>query len=219
MKTSLLFGATLAVVGAAIVSISGQTQRASPATTATPCATPGRASPSPSAIATARPYATASPTTPGTATPSSSTRGKGGVTGRPEITPSPSGGAELEGESPPTTTRESPPKAATPAGTTKPTPSRPHRKLERREANTPPEGPRGTEINESNLRPNLQQSLSWFRRFLLQLCLREDISHRSARPRRRGELFRTQTEMPRAYSCDRRYIPGARTPAHRPTRG
>lgn len=36
MKTSLLFEATLAVVGAAIVSISAQTQSASPAATASP---------------------------------------------------------------------------------------------------------------------------------------------------------------------------------------
>ena len=134
MKTSLLFGATLAVVGAAIVSISAQTQSASPAATASP--RPTAASPGPRATATASPYATASSTTRGVVAPSSSTRTEQGARPRPEITPSPSGGAQLEGESPHPTTRESPPKATTPAGTTKPTPSRPHRKLERREANT-----------------------------------------------------------------------------------
>jgi hypothetical protein len=137
MKTSLLFGATLAVVGAAIVSISAQIQSASPAATASP--RPTAASPGPRATATPSPYATASPTTHGAVTPSYSTRKGARVT--PEITPSPSGGAQLEGESPPPTKRESPPKAATPAGTIKPTPSRPHRKLERREGNTPTEGP------------------------------------------------------------------------------
>src|SRR5882762_93407 len=139
MKTSLLFEATLAVVGAAIVSISAQTQSASPAATASP--SPRAASPSPRATATASPYATASSTTRGVVTPSLSTRREHGARVRPEITPSPSGGAQLEGESLHPTTRESPPKATTPPGTTKPTPSRPHRKLERREANTPPEGP------------------------------------------------------------------------------
>jgi hypothetical protein len=139
MKTSLLFGATLAVVGAAIVSILAQTQSASPTATASP--RPTAASPGPRATATASPYATASPTTRGVVTPSSSTRREHGARVRPEITPSPSGGAQLEGESLQRTTRESSPKAATPAGTAKPTPSRPHRKLERREANTPPEGP------------------------------------------------------------------------------
>ena len=139
MKTSLLFGATLAVVGAAIVLISAQTPSASPAATASP--RPTAASPGPRATATASPYATTSPTTRGAVTPSSSMRREHGATVRPVTTPSPSGGAQLEGESPHPTARESSPKAATPAGTIKPTPSRPHRKLERREANTPPEGP------------------------------------------------------------------------------
>src|SRR5207237_565659 len=128
-----------AVVGAAIVSISAQTQSASPVATASP--RPTAASPRPDATTTASPYATASSTTRGTGTPSSSTRGEHGARVKPEITPSPGGGAQLEGESPRPTTRESSPKEATPAGTTKPTPARPHRKLERREANTPPEGP------------------------------------------------------------------------------
>src|SRR5438132_2233600 len=119
MKTSLLFGATLAVVGAAIVSVSGQTQSASPATTASPHPTP--ALPGPRATTTATPSVTASPTT------------------RPAAIVSPSGGAQLEGELPPTM-RESLPAAATPAGKTKPTPARPHRKLERREGVTPSEG-------------------------------------------------------------------------------
>ena len=139
MKTSLLFEATLAVVGAAIVSISAQTQSTSPAATASP--SPTAASPGPRATATASPYATASPTTRGAVTPGLPTTREQGARVRPEITPSPSGGAQLEGESPHPATRESPPKATTPAGTTKATPSRPHRKLERREANTPPEGP------------------------------------------------------------------------------
>jgi hypothetical protein len=139
MKTSLLFVATLVCVGAATVSVSAQTQSASPAATASP--RPIAASSGPRATATASPYATASATTRGVATPSSPTRGEHGAKVTPEITPSPSGGAQLEGESPQPTTRESSPKAATPARTTKPTPSRPHRKLERREANTPPEGP------------------------------------------------------------------------------
>jgi hypothetical protein len=139
MKTSLLFEATLAVVGAAIVSISAQTQSTSPAATASP--SPRAASPSPRATATASSYATASPTTRGAVTPSLPTTREQGARVRPEITPSPSGGAQLEGESPHPATRESPPKATTPAGTTKATPSRPHRKLERREINTPPQGP------------------------------------------------------------------------------
>ena len=139
MKTSLLFGAMLAVVGAAMVSVSAQTQSTSPTSTASPH--PRAASPSPRATATASPYATASPTMHGAMTPSLPTRREHGAKVRPEITPSPSGGAQLEGESPHPATEESPPKGATPAGTTKPTPSRPHRKLERREINTPPQGP------------------------------------------------------------------------------
>jgi hypothetical protein len=138
MKTSLLFEATLAVVGAAIVSISAQTQSASPVETASP--RPTAASPGPRATATASPYATASPTTRGAVTPSLPTRIEHGARARPEKIPSPSGGAQLEGESPHPATRESPPKAATPAVTTMATPSRPHRKQERRETNTPPEG-------------------------------------------------------------------------------
>jgi sporulation protein YlmC with PRC-barrel domain len=63
-----------------------------------------------------------------------------GAIGRPEATASPSGGAELEGK-PSSTTRESPAEAASPGETTKPTPSRPHRKLERRESASPPERP------------------------------------------------------------------------------
>ena len=139
MKTSLLFEATLVVVGAAIVSISAQTQGTSPASTASP--RPAAASPSPRATATASPYAMASPTVRGAVTPSLPTRREHGAKVRPEITPSPSGGAQLEGESPHPATEESSPKGTTPTGTTKPTPSRPHRKLERREINTPPQGP------------------------------------------------------------------------------
>jgi hypothetical protein len=138
MKTYLLFEATLAVVGAAIVSISAQTQSTSPAATASP--SPRAASPSPRATVKASPHAIASPTTRGAVTPTFPTRREHGARVRPEITPSPSGGAQLEGESPNPETPESPPKGATTAGTTKPTPSRPHRKLERREINTPPQG-------------------------------------------------------------------------------
>ena len=115
----------------------GPTQSASPAATASP--RPTAASPGPRATATASPYATASPTTRGAVTPSSSTRREHGARFRPEITLSPSGGVELEGESAPIT-RKPPPGAASPSERTKATPSRPHRKLERREANTPPKG-------------------------------------------------------------------------------
>src|SRR5262249_255572 len=131
MKTSLLIGTMLSALAAAIIWTSAQTQSASPAATASPA--PIAASPVPRATATA------SPTTRGATTPIYSPRKDARVT--PEITPSPSGGAQLEGESPPPTTRESQPKIATPVGTNKPTPSRPHRKLERREANTPTERP------------------------------------------------------------------------------
>ena len=54
--------------------------------------------------------------------------------------------------------------------------------------------------------------------FLLQLCPQADILHRPARPRRRGELFRTQTETPHACLCDHQCIQVARTLAHRQTR-
>lgn len=54
---------------------------------------------------------------------------------------------------------------------------------------------------------------------LRQLYQPAGISRRSARPRRKGELFRTQTGMPCAYLCDHQCIPGARMPAHRRTRG
>ena len=57
--------------------------------------------------------------------------------GRPSETASPGGGAELEGE-PSSSKRESRPEEARPGETSKATPSKPHRKLERREANTPP---------------------------------------------------------------------------------
>jgi len=136
MKASILFGATLAVVSAAVVSILAETQSALPAATASP--RPTAALSASHATATPSPYASASPTTRGPATGSSSTKGEHGARATPEITPSPSGGAQLEGESPHSVKRESSPKRATPAATTKPTPSRPHRKLERREANIPP---------------------------------------------------------------------------------
>jgi sporulation protein YlmC with PRC-barrel domain len=120
----------------------------SPAATASPRPTAGGASPRPRATAAAspratageRPYGTATPSTRGAATTSPSTREERGVRGRPEVTVSPSGGAELEGESS-RATRESPPEATSPPGKTKPTPSRPHRKPERPETNTPSEGP------------------------------------------------------------------------------
>ena len=54
---------------------------------------------------------------------------------------------------------------------------------------------------------------------LRQLYQPAGISRRSARPRRKGELFRTQTGMPCAYLCDHQCIPVARMPAHRRTRG
>src|SRR5437764_1974564 len=46
-----------------------------------------------------------------------------------------------------------------------------------------------------------------------QPYMQEEVSRLRAKPRRRGELFRTQTKTPHAYSCDRQCIPAARTPA------
>ena len=140
MKTLLLLGAMLVILDAAIVPMSAQTASASPAATVSPRPTPGGASPSPRPTLAAGPFATGSPTTSGAATLSPSTTPERGARVGPAVTTSPSGGAQPEGESPHPTTRESSRKAATPAVRTKPTPSRPHRKLERREANTPPEG-------------------------------------------------------------------------------
>jgi sporulation protein YlmC with PRC-barrel domain len=120
----------------------------SPAATTPPAATRstterespvGRASPSPHATA-ARPHVTASSHERGSAAGSPPAREERGMRVRPRETESPNGGAELQKE-PSGATRESPPEAAGPGETTKVTPSRPHRKVERREANTPPEGP------------------------------------------------------------------------------
>jgi sporulation protein YlmC with PRC-barrel domain len=128
----------------------------SPAEAASPA---GRASPSPRETP-ARPRATASPreregaaASPGTReergrrsrpeeteSPNSRSREERGTRARPEETESPSGGAQLQGESSPRG-QESPPEAARAGEETKATPSRPHRKPERRETNTPPEGP------------------------------------------------------------------------------
>jgi hypothetical protein len=139
MKTLLLLGAALIVLDGAIFSALAQTPSASPAGTVSPRPTPGRGSPTPRPSLEARPYATASPAASGAATSSPSTARVHDARVTPTATASPSGGAQLEGESPHPVTRESSPKAATSAGMT-PTPSRPHRKLERREANTPPPG-------------------------------------------------------------------------------
>jgi hypothetical protein len=139
MKTLLLLGAALIVFDGAIFSTSAQTPSASPAGTVSRRSTPGSGSPAPRPSLEARPYATASPAPSGAATSSPSTARVRDARVTPAATVSPSGGAQLEGESPHPATRESSPKAATSAGMT-PTPSRPHRKLERREANTPPPG-------------------------------------------------------------------------------
>jgi hypothetical protein len=137
MKTLLLLGAMLVILDAAIVPMSAQTASASPAATVSPRPTPGGASPSPRPTLAASPLATGSPTTSGAATLSPSTTPERGARVRPAVTSSPSGGAQLEGESPPT--QQSPLQVATPAERTKATPSRPHRKQERREGSTPPE--------------------------------------------------------------------------------
>ena len=127
----------------------------SPAEAASPA---GRASPSPRATAP-RPHPTASgreregaATSPPTReergrrgraeeteSPSSRPRGERGTRARPEETESPSGGAELQREPSSRATRESSPEAESPSeGTTEKPQARPHRKPERREANTPP---------------------------------------------------------------------------------
>jgi sporulation protein YlmC with PRC-barrel domain len=117
----------------------------------------GKASPTPRGTA-ARPHATASSREREGAAPSPreerGRRGRpeetespssGGREGReerarPEETERPSGGAELQRE-PSRATRESPPEEASPGErTTEGTQTRPHRKQERREANTPPPG-------------------------------------------------------------------------------
>ena len=61
------------------------------------------------------------------------------ATGKSGATATPSGGAELEGK-PSSSKQESPSDGARLGETNKATPSKPHRKLERREANTPPSG-------------------------------------------------------------------------------
>ena len=128
----------------------------SPAEAASPA---GRASPGPRATA-GRPRATVSPREREGAAESSPAREERGVRGRPgetespgretreergtkpkpKETESPSGGAELQRE-PSSATRESPPEAANPSEkTTEGTQTRPRRKQERRETNTPPPG-------------------------------------------------------------------------------
>jgi hypothetical protein len=157
MKASLLFGTIIAVLSVAIASTSAQTQStpvqisspaaavspaasASAATTASPRPTPDRPSLSQRATAPPGQYAAASPTPRAAATATPSTRKERNARVRPNVTPSPAGGAELEGESFPTT-RGPPSEAAGVAEKTKPTPSRPHRKPERPETAPPPEGP------------------------------------------------------------------------------
>ena len=121
---------------------------------------PGRASPAPRATA-ARPHATAprrenegaaarSPareeqgtrSRQGETEPQSGgTREDRGTRARPEQTEPPSGGADLQREPSSRTTRESPPETTNPGERTREgTQTRPHRKPERREANTPPPG-------------------------------------------------------------------------------
>ena len=123
----------------------------------------GRASPAPRATS-ARPRATAPRReNEGTASKSPAreeqgTRGRPGQTepqsgenredrgtrAKPEQAESPSGGAELQREPSSRTTRESPPETTNPGETTREgSQVRPHRKPERREANTPP--PEGQE--------------------------------------------------------------------------
>lgn len=135
MKTLLLPAVLCVLLGASIIRVGAQTIAASPAATVSPRPTPGRTSPSPHSPVTARPIAGGSATA---ATSSPSTGGGSGARVSPTATVSPSGGAQLEGDSS-LTARESSLQAATPTERAKPTPSRPHRKLERREANTPAE--------------------------------------------------------------------------------
>ena len=115
---------------------------ASPAATTSPPATRSPAEEaSPVGRPTPRPHATASPPERGEATASPSGRRERSRGARPEERESPSGGAELQRESP-RATRESPPEAASPSETTREgTQTRPHRKPERAESASPPEGP------------------------------------------------------------------------------
>jgi len=160
--TGVSSGATSGA-GAAGSSVGG----VSPAATTSPAATrapaerespagrAGRASASPRATA-GRPHATASPREregespaareergrkgrPGeTESPGSGTREERGRRAKPGETESPSGGAELQRE-PSQADRESAPEAASPSERTREgTSTRPHRKPERPETNTPP---------------------------------------------------------------------------------
>ncbi|PYJ00148.1 MAG: hypothetical protein DMF00_08770 [Verrucomicrobia bacterium] len=73
--------------------------------------------------------------------PSNGTREDRSTRARPEETEPPRGGAELQREPSSRTTRESPPETTNPSErTTERTQARPHRKPERREANTPSPG-------------------------------------------------------------------------------
>lgn len=76
-----------------------------------------------------------------TESPSSGSREGRGTRAKPGETESPSGGAELQREPSSRTTRESPSEATNPSEkTSEDTSTRPHRKQERRESNTPPPG-------------------------------------------------------------------------------
>jgi len=98
----------------------------------------GRASPAPRATA-AKAHATAPPREREGAAASSPAREERSTRGRPGETEPPSGGAELQRESSSRATRESAPETTNPGEkTTEGTQARPHRKPERREANTPP---------------------------------------------------------------------------------
>jgi sporulation protein YlmC with PRC-barrel domain len=134
-----------------------------PATTRSPAereSPAGRGSPRPGTTA-ARPHATASPHVRGgaeasprageeeersrkarpeeTESPSSRAREEQGTRAKPEETEPPNGGAELQREPSSRATRESPSEAQNPSEkTTEGTQTRPHRKPERRETNTPP---------------------------------------------------------------------------------
>jgi sporulation protein YlmC with PRC-barrel domain len=156
--TTTTGGATSGTTGRA--GAGSQAQGASPAAStppATATSPAGRASPSPRET-TGRPHATGSPHTRGGAasppareergtktraegeeSPATGPREERGMRARPRETESPGGGAELQSEPSSRATRESPPEAENPSEKTREgMQTRPHRKSERREANTPP---------------------------------------------------------------------------------
>jgi sporulation protein YlmC with PRC-barrel domain len=159
--TSTTTGASSAATSGRSTAGSPPAGGVSPAATTSPAATRSPAEgESPAGKASPRPHATASPHARGEASATPSSRRERGTRGRPHETESPSsgtreergtratpgeteppsGGAELQKE-PSGTTRESPTEATNPSErTTEGTQTRPHRKPERSEENTPPPG-------------------------------------------------------------------------------